>query len=354
MRASTVVATIGVVILAAGAAGVRYVALPAVHQLPSTVDTTVTLTGTMDLFDEAALRSGNAAGVIKPKVPVTVTQHVKVVSTSGATAVVSDETTTTGPGSTTILSSKNTWAIDRTELSAATAPGGVTVTPHDGLVVGFPLTPEPKDYPYWDTTTQTTATAQYRRAEAHAGRDSYVYEVSVGGPVKDPAVLALVPAALPKQALLVLAASLGPQVQQMLAGLGDLLPAQIPLTYKVSGTMTFWVDTATGYVLDVHRQQTISADLPTGLDQLNLPTKFTLDVAYTPDTVNAASADAATAATALFRIGTLAPLVLGGLAVLLLLVTLLAGLRRRARRSPPEGPSADAPTDAGSAVAASS
>ena len=86
MRKRTVFAAIGVVLLAGGAAAVRYVALPAVHQLPSNVDTTVNLTGKMDLFDQAALLSGNAAGIINTDVPVSVAQHVKVVSTSGATA----------------------------------------------------------------------------------------------------------------------------------------------------------------------------------------------------------------------------------------------------------------------------
>ena len=169
MRKSTIFAAIGIVILGGGAAAARYVALPAVHQLPSNVDTTVNLSGTMDLFDQAALLSGNAAGIIKPDVPVTVAQHVKVISTAGSTAVVSDETTVTGPGSTTILSSKNTWAVDRTTLLAATAPAGTTVAPHEGLVVGFPLTPEAKDYPYWDTTTQSTATAQYLRVRTMPG-----------------------------------------------------------------------------------------------------------------------------------------------------------------------------------------
>jgi hypothetical protein len=168
MRKSTIFATIGAVLLAGGAAGVRYIALPAVQKLPSNVDTTVNLTGTMDLFDQAALLSGNVANVIKKDVPVSVAEHVKVVSTTDTTAVLSDETTITGPGSTTILKSSNTWAVDRVTLLAAAAPAGTTVNNHDGLVVGFPLKPEPKDYPYWDTTTQTAATARYLQTESHA------------------------------------------------------------------------------------------------------------------------------------------------------------------------------------------
>jgi Porin PorA len=345
MRKSTIFATIGVVILVGGAAAVRYVALPAVHQVPSNVDTTVNLSGTMDLFDQAALLSGNAAGIIKPNVPVTVAQHVKVVSTAGSTAVMSDETTVTGPGSTTIMSSKNTWAVDRITLLGATAPAGTTVTPHDGLVVGFPLTPEPKDYPYWDTTTQSTATAQYLRAEDHAGRASYVYQVKASGAVKDPQILAVVPKGLPKEALLAFAAGLDPQVQQMLAGLAPLLPAEIPLNYVATTDTTFWVDTSTGIVLDVNRSQKIGADLPAQFAQLGLPTEINLKLAYTADTVSKAAADAATATDQLRLISTVIPLALLGLGLIVLLVTLIAAIRRRGKTPSAPGP-ADAPPPA--------
>jgi hypothetical protein len=227
-------------------------------------------------------------------------------------------------------------------MLAAPAPTGTAVTQHDGLVVGFPLTPEPKDYPYWDTTTQSTATAQYLRTENHAGRASYVYEVKASGAVKDPQILAAVPTGLPKEALLAFAAGLDPQVQQLLAGLAPLLPAQIPLTYAATTETTFWVDTATGVVLDVNRSQKVAADLPAQFAQLGLPTEINLELAYTADTVSKASADATEAANGLRLIGTIVPLALLGLALIVLLVTLVMALRRRGRQTPP----ADGPADA--------
>jgi hypothetical protein len=343
MRKSTIFGAIGVVLLAGGAAGVRYIALPAVQKLPSNVDTTVNLTGTMDLFDQAALLSGNVANVIKKDVPVSVAEHVKVVSTTDTTAVLSDETTITGPGSTTILKSNNTWAVDRVTLLAAAAPAGTTVNNHDGLVVGFPLKPEPKDYPYWDTTTQTAATARYLQTESHAGRQSYVYEVKVNGPVKDPQILAAVPSGIPKEALLAIAANLGPQVQQLLASVASLLPASIPLNYKATSESTFWVDTATGVVLDVKRSQKVAADLPAEFAQLGLPTEVNLELAYTADTVSKSSADAAKAVDGLRLIGVYAPLALLGLALIVLLLTFILALRRRARQIPPASGPEDTP-----------
>jgi hypothetical protein len=345
MRKSTIFATIGAVLLAGGAAGVRYIALPAVQQLPSNVDTTVNLTGKMDLFDQAALQSGNVAGIIKPDVPVSVAEHVKVVSTAGSTAIVSDETTVTGPGSTTILKSSNTWAVDRVTMLAVAAPSGTAVTQHDGLVVGFPLKPEAKDYPYWDTTTQSTASARYLRTENHAGRESYVYEMKAAGALKDPQILAAVPSALPKEPLLAFAAGTGPQVERLLDSLAPLLPAQIPLTYAATTEATFWVDTKTGVVLDVNRSQKIAADLPAQFAQLGLPTEINLELAYTADTVSKSSADAAKGADALRLIGTIIPLALLGLAVIVLLLMVIMTLRRRGREIPPAaGPTATQPT----------
>jgi Porin PorA len=99
--------------------------------------------------------------------------------------------------------------------------------------------------------------------------------------------------------------------------------------------MTFWVDTRTGYVLDVHRTQLVAADLPAQFAQLGLPTDFSIELAYTPETISAASADAATAADGLFLLGTAAPLALLALALILLLVAVIAATRRRGRRSGP-------------------
>jgi hypothetical protein len=83
-------------------------------------------------------------------------------------------------------------------------------------------------------------------------------------------------------------------------------------------------------VLDVRRTQTVAAYLPAGFGSLGLPTEFTVELAYTPESVASSVAGATAAAQGLFLIGTVAPLALLGLALLVLLAGLLVGARRRA------------------------
>ena len=154
------------------------------------------------------------------------------------------------------------------------------------------------------------------------------------------------PKGLPKEALLAFAAGLGPEVQQLLAGLAPLLPAEIPLNYVAATETTFWVDASTGIVLDVNRTQKIAADLPAQFAQLGLPTEINLELAYTAETVSKAAADAAEAANGLRLIGTIIPLALLGVALLVLLVTAIAAIRRRGRTTPPAAGSPDAPQPA--------
>ena len=119
MRKSTVFLSIGAILLVAASAAGRFVVLPALKQLPANLDTTVHLSGTATVLDPAALASGDLPNLLKSNVPVTVAEHVSVVSTSGETAVVSDELTVAGPGNATIQASKHSWAVNRRTLLAA-------------------------------------------------------------------------------------------------------------------------------------------------------------------------------------------------------------------------------------------
>lgn len=110
--------TVGAIVLASGAATARLVALPAVQRLLSHVDNTVDLTGTMDLFNPPAMLAGNAHGMVRADLPVTVARHVTVVSTQGATAIVSDETTTIGPTRCRSQSRVSPGAVDRDTMQA--------------------------------------------------------------------------------------------------------------------------------------------------------------------------------------------------------------------------------------------
>lgn len=344
MRKTVVFSASGAVVLVAAAAVLRFAVLPGLEQVPGNLDTTLHFTGTADVFDASALQSGNLASALHSGVPATVDEHIKAVATHGSTVVLSDESKASAAGSP-LLTTQHNWAVDRKTMAAAPAPAGTTAEPHQGLVVGFPLSPAAKDYPYWDYPTQSSVTAHYQRTEQHAGSQTYVYTVHASGPLKDPAIKATVPATLPKSTLLALASALPAAVQSGLAAQAAQLPDQIPLAYTATNDATFWVDTGTGYVVDTTQKQTVAAALALGPVTVPLASVFALNVKFTPDTVKSVGNDASTARRGLLLIGVVVPVVLLVIALLLVLLALWSGRRRRSDR-----PGTGAPVAGGPAV----
>ena len=345
MRKIVVFSAGGAVVLVAAAAVLRFAVLPSLAQVPGDLDTTLHYTGTADVVDASALQSGNMAAAMRSGVPVTVEERITAVSANGSTVVLADDTKASAAGAT-LLTSKHTWAVDRKSLAAAPAPKGSAAEQHEGLVLGFPLSPAAKDYPYWDYPTQSTVTADYQRTEEHGGTQTYVYTVHASGALKDPAVQATVPPALPKATLLALAATLPADVRSGLTAQAAQLPEQIPLSYTATNDSTFWVDTSTGTVVDVTQKQTVAAAIALGPASVPLATVFALDVKFTPETVKAVGDDAAAARSGLFLLGVVAPLVLLVLGVLLALVAVLGARRGRGGRPAAGTGSAAVPVDA--------
>jgi hypothetical protein len=319
-------------VVLAFAAVLRFAIVPGLQQLPDDLDTTLHYSGTADILDEAALMKGDLVGGFKKGVPVELEQRVRVVSTHGDTVVVTDETELTDPEDNVLSATKHTFAVNRRNLAAASPPAGVTVEPHEGLTVGFPIPPDPNDYTYWDYPTANGATAAYVRTEQRAGRDTYVFQMKATGPLRDPSVAGDLPTSLSKQVLLSFAPSLPQSQQQMLAQYASLLPDQLPLSFTADGENTFWVDIATGYVVDVARKQTINASLAIGPVVVPLATVYSLDLRFARDTVQTISDDASSAASGLTLISVVLPIGLVVVAVLLLVAALLLPRRRRSRR----------------------
>jgi hypothetical protein len=338
VRKSTVLLAAGAVVVLAFAALLRFTIVPGLQQLPDDLDTTLHYTGKADILDQAALLKGDMAGGIKTGVPVELQQRVRVVSAHDQTVVVTDETELTGPGDATLSKTRHTFAVDRRNLAAAPAPDGVTVEPHDGLTVGFPIPPEPTDYTYWDYTTATGATAAYERTELRSGIETYVYSMTTKGPLRDASVVGDLPTALPKSVLLAFAPSLPQDQQQMLAQYASLLPDQLPLSYTAEGENTFWVDKVTGYVVDVARKEKVDVSLALGATVVPLASVFSLDLRFAPDTVKSITDDATSAARGLMIISVVIPIALVVLAVVLVLVAVFLSRGRRGVRRAPRGP----------------
>jgi hypothetical protein len=343
VRKTPVFLTGGAVILLAAAAVLRLVVVPEVRQVPGDLDTTLRYAGSGDMLDLAALQSGDLSRVLRAGVPFTAEQRVRVVSTHDDTAVVSDGTTINADGAK-LSATAHTWAVDRVTLDAAPAPSGTTVQPHEGLVFGFPLSPKPHDYPFWDTATQSRATAAYQRTERHAGRETYVYAVRANGPLKATDLVPGLPAALPKATLTALASLLPAATQQGLAASAAQLPDPLPLAYTATAEAMYWVDTATGYVVDVEQKQVVDAAVAMGGTTIPIMSAFSASLRFTPDTVSSIADDAAAAQRGLTVVGTVVPIVLVVLAVLLVLIAVL--LARRGRGDPPTARRSTGPTGA--------
>lgn len=346
-RSSGVLLVIGVLLLAAAAA-VRFAAYPAIDQLPADFDRTVTYTGTGSFLNPSAIASGNAANALLLNQAVTVDRHVKVTSTSGATAIVSDDITGTLANGTKVLSLNHTWAIDRKTMNEAQAPSGVQVDPHQGITIGFPINVSPQDHTYWDSNTQQAVPAKYDSTVTYNGRQAFIFKVSANGQVKDQKLLAQLPPGLPKTALGSLTSLLPQALQSQLGALAPNLPTTLPLGYTSANSITAWIDSKTGLPLNVEQQETVTAGLSLGGAALPLIPVLSFDIKNNQASINQAVNDAKNYSEGLSAVGTWIPIALLVLGLLCLLAALLLWRRKRpAPAGPPDypGPSGSAGPD---------
>jgi len=329
MRRSSIVLLVVGVLLLALAAVTRFLAYPAVDQLPSDFDRTVVYTGTGSFLNASAVQSGNAANALLLDQDVTVSRHVKVTSTHDSTAVVEDDILgKLTNGGTTVLTLNHTWAIDRKNMGAASAPSGVTVDPHEGITVAFPIDVQPKDYTYWDSNTQQAVPAKYQKTETFSGRQAYVFDVSVTGQVKDPKLLSQLPPGLPQADLVPLAAFLPAAAQAQLQALASKLPATVPLSYTSANSITAYIDSKTGLPLNVQQQLTVTAGLSLGSTTLPLLPVLALDIKNNQASINQAVNDAKNYSEGLSAFGTWIPIALLVLGILALVGAFLLQRRR--------------------------
>lgn len=343
MRKSTVLLTAGAIVLVAASGVTRFAVLPAVDQVPANADITAHLTGAANLLNAPALASGDAAHAFLTDQPVTGTELIKVVSTSGRSAVISVTTLIDGPGGTSLVKATHIFAVDRVTLEPAPAPAGSRAEPHTGLAAGFPLSPQKTTYQYWDTATRTATPATYMKTATVGGRSAYVYSIHAAGALKDPTTLAALPPALPKATLAAFAAGLPTAQAQALTAALPEMPATLPLTYTSSTDTTASIDVASGYLLSLTEHETITANLttPGGTEPLGAVLDVTLTT--TDATVTANAAQAATIANGLTLVGTIAPLTLAGLAIIPLILAVV--LKRRRKATPTRSQVSDTATE---------
>ncbi len=329
-RSSVIFIALGVLLIVA-AAVVRFWVVPTVSKLPGSTDVTVTYEGTGTLLNPAALQSGDTANVMATDVPVTVDRHIYVSNTKGNTAITHDDFVVSAPGME--VKTDHTYALDRKSMEPAPAPEGTTVQEHTGITIGLPIHPDgDKSYTLYDFATQQDFPMQHQAGSTVKDRQVLNYTVAASGPLKDPAMLAALPPALPKAQLAGLAGLLPPEVRaEMTPDVLASLPDPVPFTYTADTQYGLAVDDTLGTPADGTIKQQVTANISVGGQTVPLLPVLAIDTALTDQSVADSADTASSTATKLTLMSLWVPL-----ALLLVGIVLIAwGVLRRSKTTPP-------------------
>ena len=326
-RSAVIIAVVGVLALVA-AAVVRFVVVPSASKLPNDLNTTQDYAGTYSGLNPAALAGGSGDLMLR-NIPMTASRQYTVDSTDGNTAVV-NQTIERAVGGQASPSATTRYAVDRTDFESAPAPSGATdVVPSKGWIFTLPLDPQSDaTYQLWDGPTGAAYPLTYQGTSTIDGRTVLEYQSVAKGDVVDPAALGL-PTSVTKAQLVtlqpVLAGLLPPALLAQLPGILAQLPDTLPLTYTSDTTATFFADSQIGSPIRSGSTQKISANLALGTT-VAVPFS-TIELSTTDTSSQAMADDASSKAGTLNLVGTVLPIGLAILGVVLLLVALLLAIR---------------------------
>jgi hypothetical protein len=253
---------LGILLVAAGLI-IKYVVVPAVAQFPDDVDSTRTYEGTLEtMLNTQALASGDLANVFMNDIPIQLSRHVTTEDTDGGKALVREVATMAAADGTPLpLGSEDWYTIDRKSMEhiANFAGNPNVIEARQGLVIGFPIGTEKKTYDGWSDYFQGVQDLDFVAEEERADWDLYHFRArSNPAPILDPATLAMFPAGLPKDAVLALAPSLAPpELLGMLGQVAPTLPDPVPFTYLYEYETNYWVDSATGVLIDYTKDEAV-------------------------------------------------------------------------------------------------
>jgi len=257
-------------LLVAGGLVLKFAVLPAMAVWPSDVDSTRTYEGTLvTMLNPQALASGDLANLFVSDVPVSVDRHVTTEQVDGNQALVREQVQARGPdgelipGLQTDADGQHTtywYTIDRKtteEIPNFTDNPNVDDN-RQGLVIGFPIGTEKRDYEGWSDDLQRLEPVEYVGVEEHEGITTYHFSAASGPqPLLDPMLLAMFPESMPKSVVQGLAPQLGLSAELMaqFAQLLPLLPDPIPFTYLYEYATEYWVEPATGMIIDYTKDE---------------------------------------------------------------------------------------------------
>lgn len=257
-------AIVGVLLAAAGLV-VMLVVVPGMKQLPADTDTTRTYEGTMaSMLDQTTF-------TFVRDLPIELERHVTVVDTSDGLALVKEERTMTTGGQP-LQQGVNHYSVDRVTMEWSDDypedwAGNEGFWPREGNVIGWPMDTEQRDYTGWSDDYMSTVPLTFVAEETHERSGMTLYRFTSSSdpqPIADAMVQGMgLPTELPKErlALLLGGAELGAALQQLLPTVLEQLPATVPLAYTYDYDGTYWVDPATGIIVDTEKRETRSAQL---------------------------------------------------------------------------------------------
>ena len=333
-RSSIVLDVVGIVLIGL-AVVIRFVVVPIATKLPGNTDLDIKYVGTATMLNSAALQSGDTKHVIAANVPITVDRRVKVTSTHGDTAIVSDALTIHAGGQT--LPSTHIYALGRTSLKSVTAPDGIAVEPsRDALSSAFPIGPKADNsYRYYDATTRGIVPITYAGRDTRDGRAVNVYKIASSGSVKDPGLLKMLPAELPKSLVAGLAPLLPAAVQgKITPAIVSALPDPVPLNYTGTTNIVAYVDKQTGVAVDETVAQQVVVNVAVGSQTLSLLPVLTLNFHITPASVNYLAHKAKSAGRLLTLMTLIVPIALLVIGVLLLMIAIIRRRKPESRLAP--------------------
>ena len=350
--APRVLLILGALLVIAGLV-VKFAVVPALAKFPDDVDSTRTYQGTVDILNRAELANPTGAPLFFTQLPVISDRTVTVEEVDGDKALVRDAANLVAAPGTPIegvrlTGSDELYTIDRVTMeSIPNFTSNPDVITSEGLVVGWPIDTEARDYTGWNGDPAQTVTLEYAGEEERQGRTTYVFTASSGPlPIVDQGTLAEFPVALPKASVPALAPllNLPPEILGALEVALPLLPEELPLEYTYEFSARYWIDPLTGVLIDVEKNDVRKAivavpGLPIEIDPVVV---YNLNYSPTEESFEAAVEDADDYG-GLLRLGrTTGPIalwVLGG-------ALILGGLYMSMRRAPE--PIAAAPHEVGS------
>ena len=350
-----ILAVVGVVLVAAGLV-MALAVVPGMKKMPADTDVTRTYEGTMPV-----MLNPQTFEFVRD-VPIELKRHFKVVETDGDLALVKEERTMTSGGQP-LEQMVCDYSINRSTMMWGTGypeawKSSEGFWDREGIVLSWPIDSQKHDYTGWSDDYRSTVPLEFANETKHArsGMTLYTYiSASVARPIAPEEVAALgLPATLPKKQLesMIAQAQVSPMVVAMIPKLLANVPGDtVPLKYFYEYQGTYWVDPATGILVDTEKHELRKVGFAdealagTPLENMTDEQKAGLavtisDYTYkaTDQSVKEAADDAKSKGRALTLYGTYLPwggVIVGVVLLVLGLVFVVVGPKRAAAPEPP-------------------